>query len=100
MWLMNRIKKFKFAIKAFQAFGDLQTTEKSVENLDKRLARFFANYFFIFCMKILVFRYISFIEPPLGGFKALGKYSSLQEIFRRIRHFVADACDEFMAYRF
>ena len=79
MWLIDRIKKFKefrrkrtprakrsqkFAIKVFRAFGDSQTTKESVENLDKRLARFFANYFFIFSMNILVFRYnISFIDP-------------------------------------
>ena len=63
MWLINRMKKFKefcskkeaqntkkstkFAIQAFRAFGDLQTAEESVKNLDKRLARFFANYFFL-----------------------------------------------------
>ena len=46
-------KSIKFAIQAFRAFGDLQTAEESVENLDKRLARFFI----IFCMNILVFRY-------------------------------------------
>ena len=68
----NTKKSTKFATQAFRAFGDLQTAAESVENLDKRLARFFANYFFIFCMSILVFRYnISFIDPPLGGF---GKY--------------------------
>ena len=38
----------KFAIQAFRAFGDLQTAEESVKNLDKRLARFFANYFFLY----------------------------------------------------
>ena len=114
MWLMNRMKKFKefcskkdaqntkkstkFAIQAFRAFGDFQTAEESVKNLDKRLARFFANYFFIFFMNILVFRYnISFIDPPLGEFgeifpsvmifpsgKSAREISSLQEIFRRI----------------
>ena len=87
MWLMNRMKKFKkfcskkeaqntkkstkFAIQAIRAFGDLQTAEESVKNLDKRLTRFFANYFFsIFFMNIfVVFRYnISFIDPPLGEF--------------------------------
>ena len=59
MWLMNRIKKFKeFCSKkdaqktkkstkfAIQAFRDLQTAEESVKNLDKRLPRFFGNYFF------------------------------------------------------
>ena len=62
----NTRKSTKLAI---QAFRDLQTAEESVGNLDKRLAKFFANYFFIFCMNILVFRYnISFIDPPLGGF--------------------------------
>ena len=62
-------KLTKFAIQAFRTFGDLQTAEEGVENLDKRLARCFADYFFIFCMNILVFRYsISFIDPPLGGF--------------------------------
>ena len=35
----------KFAI---QAFGDLQTAEESVENLDKILVRFFGNYFLYF----------------------------------------------------
>ena len=65
----NTEKSTKFAIQAFRAFGDLQTAEEGVENLDKRLARCFADYFFIFCMNILVFRYnISFIDPPLGGF--------------------------------
>ena len=85
MWLMNRMKKFKefcskkdaqntkkstkFAIQAFRAFVDLQTAEESVKNLDKRLARFFANFFFIFFMNILVFRYnISFIDPERGEF--------------------------------
>ena len=48
MWLMNRMKKFKVAIQAFRAFGDLQTAEESVKNLDKRLARFFANFFLYF----------------------------------------------------
>ena len=110
MWLMNRMKKFKgfcskkdaqntkkltkFAIQAFRAFGDLQTAGESVKNLDKRLARFFANYFFIFFMNILVFRYdISFIDPPLGEFgeifpsvifpraKALGKYHHFRKYF-------------------
>ena len=42
----NTKKSTKYAIQAFRAFGDLQTAEKSVENLDKRLARFSANYFF------------------------------------------------------
>ena len=59
----NTRKSTKFTIQAFRVFGDLQTAEESVENLDKRLASF------IFCMNILVFRYnISFIDPPLGGF--------------------------------
>ena len=44
----NTKNSTKFAIQAFRAFGDLQTFEESVENLDKRLARFFANYFSIF----------------------------------------------------
>ena len=83
MWLMNQMKKVKefcskkdaqntkkstkFATQTLRAFGDLQTAEESVKNLDKRLARFFANYFFIFFMNILVFRYnISFIDPPRG----------------------------------
>ena len=66
----NTKKPTKFAIQAFRAFEDLQTAEESVKNLDKRLARFFANYFFfIFFMHILVFRYnISFIDHPLGEF--------------------------------
>ena len=42
----NTKKSTKFAFQAFRAFGDLQTAEESVKNLDKRLARFFANYFF------------------------------------------------------
>ena len=42
----NIRKSTKFAIQAFQAFGDLQRAEESVENLDKRLARFFGNYFY------------------------------------------------------
>ena len=58
MSLMNRMKKFRsFAAKArpehkevnnsaIQAFRDLQTAEESVKNLDKRLARFFDNYFY------------------------------------------------------
>ena len=61
MWLMNRMKKFKefcrkkdaqntevnkICYSSFRAFGDLQTAAESVKNLDKRLARFFANYFF------------------------------------------------------
>ena len=29
-----------------EAFQDLQTAEESVKNLDKRLARFFGNYFY------------------------------------------------------
>ena len=75
----NTKKSTKFAI---QAFGDLQTAEESVENLDKRLARFFANYFFMFCMNILFFRYnISFIDPPLGGF---GEIFPSVTTFRRI----------------
>ena len=62
----NTKKSTKFAIQAFRAFRDLQTAEESVENFDKRLAKF---YFFIFCMNILVFRYnISFIDPPLWEF--------------------------------
>ena len=65
----NTKKSTKFAIQAFRAFGDLQTAEESVQNLHKILARFFANYFFVFSMNILVFRHnISFIDPPLGGF--------------------------------
>ena len=84
----NTKKSTKFAIKAFRAFGDLQTTEESVENLDKRLARFFANCFFILCMKILVFRYnILFIDPPLGGF---GEIFPSVMIFPHYFHFSDD----------
>ena len=39
----NTKKSTKFAIQALRTVGDLQTAEESVENLDKRLARFFAN---------------------------------------------------------
>ena len=42
----NTKKSTKFAIQAFRAFGDLQTAEEGGENLDKRLARFFVNYFY------------------------------------------------------
>ena len=44
----NTKKSTKFAIQAFRAFGDLQTAEESVENLDKILARIFGNYFSYF----------------------------------------------------
>ena len=65
----NTKKSKKFAIQVFRAIRDLQTAEKGVENLNKNLARFFANYFSIFCVNILVFRYnISLIDPPLGRF--------------------------------
>ena len=57
MSLMNRMKKFRVSQEkhaqnirkstksANQAFRALQTAEESVKNLDKRLARFFDNYF-------------------------------------------------------
>ena len=59
-------KSTKFAI---QAFGDLQTAEESVENLDKRL-----QIFFMFSMNI--FFGIIYQSPR--------EISSLKEIFRRI----------------
>ena len=44
----NTKKLTKFAIQGFRPFGDMQTAEESVENLDKILARFFGNYFLYF----------------------------------------------------
>ena len=83
----NTMKSTKFAI---QAFRDLQKAEESVENLDKRLARFFANYFFIFCMNILVFRYnISFIDPPLGGFGEI--FPSVMILYHHFREYFAES---------
>ena len=49
----NTKNSTKFAIQAFRPFGDLQTFEESVENLDKRLATFCNG------------KYLHFIGSPL-----------------------------------
>ena len=82
----NTKKSTKFFI---QAFGDLQTAEESVENLEKGLARFFCKLFFYVLHEHFFFGiiYHYFIDPPLGGFGEIFPsviISSLQEIFRRI----------------